>query len=795
MNPFNIKITLRRLSRNPLISFINLSGLALGVACAFLGISYAWQELNYEESFSDSDRIYRVGVDFMNLGGFAVGPEYLPEYLQTHSDAVEASSRVSVRGQIALEQDNRSVNAVLLACDTSYFDLFDFPVLSGNHGNLLSEPGQAVISSDLALRWFGELKVAGKEIELPLGDEKKIYQIGAVVERDDIFTHMIGDIWIPIQPFLKQERSWYSAAYYTYFKLKETADLPALESELEHILRDEIYESYGKSGGLSYAEWKQKPDAYRFIVQPLEEIHLKSGLNFEMSEGGNLQKIRGFLIIGLLILLVAVANYINLSTARSFTRIKEIGIKKSLGVNRFSLFRQFMSESLIESFFVVIASAMMMNAILKLFELWTGNTLLSLDHINYRQFSVFLLFTVVVGLLATLYPAIYLSSVKPSYLLKNQSEGYRNTGLRSILVVFQFAITTALICGSLVIFSQLKFMHQKDLGFDRDGLMVFENVESLGSSAETFRQKLASNPAVLSSTFAKSIPGGSSIYQSSYKTTEMESSLPIRTLPVDASFLPTMGIHLIEGQNFLEKPGEDSTMAIINESARNALGLTEAIGADISNGLKVIGVVSDFHIESLKTGIRPVVLQYTPMGDLLTLRLSGNLRPESLTGFIEETNTLWQQLNPRKELRYSFVDDTFRKFAEQEEIAGRGILALTVIALVIACMGLFGLSTFTLKKREKEIGIRKILGASISSIVGLVSRDFLRLVGLGLLIATPVAWYFMENWLLNFAYRIELNWWVFMESGAIAIFIALITVSVQSLRAALANPIESLRDD
>ncbi len=215
MNPFHIRIALRRLSRSPLISFINLSGLALGVACAFLGISYAWQELNYEKSFSDSDRIYRVGVDFMNLGGFAVGPEYLPEYLQTHSDAVEASSRVSVRGQIALEQDNRSVNAVLIACDSSYFDLFDFPVLSGNDRHLLSEPGQAVISSDLALRWFGDLEVAGKEIELLLGEEKKNYQIGAVVKRDGIFTHMIGDIWIPIQPFLKQERSWYSAAYYT----------------------------------------------------------------------------------------------------------------------------------------------------------------------------------------------------------------------------------------------------------------------------------------------------------------------------------------------------------------------------------------------------------------------------------------------------------------------------------------------------------------------------------------------------------------------------------------------------
>lgn len=792
---FNIKTTLRRLSRSPMISFINLSGLALGIACAYLGIAYAQHELSYEKSFSDFDKIYRVGVDFMNMGGFAVGPEYLTEYMQNHSKAVASQCRVSVRGEIEIERQNQSVKAILLACDSTYFNMFDFPLLTKDGRTLLTDPDQAVISKDFALRWFGRTDVTGSEIELPLGEDVKNFVVAAVVDNTRTPTHMIGDIWIPIYPFLQQERSWYSAAYYTYFKLKDAADLPVFERELDYILQNEIYENFGKSGGLTYEDWKQKADAYRFIIHPLTDIHLRSGLNFEMSAGGNLQKVKGFLLIGLLILLVAIANYINLSTARSFTRMKEIGVKKSLGVSRTNLFRQFLGESLIESFFVVAGAMLMMHLILKLFESWTGTPLLSADHLSGMQMVIFLVFTLVIGLLTALYPAAYLSSFKLFNLVSNHSNFYAKNRLRSILVVCQFAITTWLICGSLVIFSQLKFMSDKDLGFDRDGLMVITNMESLGNSAGTFRQEVASNHLVRHSSFSQSIPGGTSIYQSTYKTPEMENSLPLRTLPVDESFLSTMGIQITEGRNFDKKLVEDTTVAIINESAKRALGLTDAIGADISNGMRVIGVVSDFHIESLKKGIQPLVLEYTPSGNILTLRLVGDTRDQSVSGLILQADKLWKELNPKSDLQYTFIDDTFEKFAEQEQIESKGIFALTIMALFIACLGLFGLTTFTMKKREKEISIRKILGAGIAGIVGLLTRDFLKLIFVALLIASPVAWYFMEKWLQNFAYRIDLSWWFFAVAGIMILFIALLTVSWQSVKAALINPVEKLRNE
>ncbi len=279
------------------------------------------------------------------------------------------------------------------------------------------------------------------------------------------------------------------------------------------------------------------------------------------------------------------------------------------------------------------------------------------------QLVNFLIFTLVIGLLTALYPAAYLSSFK-NKLAHNHSNFYVKNGLRSILVVFQFAITTWLICGSLVIFSQLKFMSDKDLGFDRDGLMVIDNMESLENSAGTFRQELASNPLVRHSSFAQSIPGGSSIYQSTYKTPEMENSLPLRTLPVDESFLSTMDIRITEGRNFDKKLVEDTTVAIINESAKRALGLTDAIGADISNGMRVIGVVSDFHIESLKKGIQPLVLEYTPSGNILTLRLVGDTWDQSVSGLILQADKLWKELNPKSDLQYTFIDETFEKFAE-----------------------------------------------------------------------------------------------------------------------------------
>lgn len=790
-----IQFTLRRLLKSPLISIINLSGLALGIACAYLGISYVRQEYSYEREFADAERIYRVGVDFMNMGGFAVGPEYLPEYLQTHSEVVETSTRLSVRGNINLKEGDRDVHAFLTGVDSSFFRIFNFPVIDGRRADLLRNPDQTVISKDFAMRWFGHTGVVGRQLELPIGEQNKSYSISAVVDNTVMQTHLRGDIWIPIQPFLTGEKSWYSAAYYTYFKLRSERDFPTFLGELESIRKGEIYENYIRSRGLAYEEWIQQPDAYRFIVHPLTDIHLKSALNFEMSAGGNLAKIRGFLLIGVLVLLIAIANYINLTTARSYTRVKEIGVKKSLGVLKKDLIRQFVGESLVESVLVLILSAVFMKFILNLFEIWTGDVLLMKEVMDFNQVFLFILFTLGVGVLASLYPAFYLSSIKPGALIRDIAFHSHRVHFRRVLVTIQFAITTGLIFSSLTIFKQLHYMGEKDLGFKKDGLMVIHNLPEIGTSARAFREQLISNPIVVNSSFANSLPGSTNLYQSSFKTPEMENSIPLRVLPVDGDFIETMGIRLLEGSNFLPGQERDSTVAIINEAAKKALGLQNAIGAEIGEGVRVIGVVSDFHIESLKQGIKPVVLEHEPIGNTLTLRLESPPGGVALSQFIDQAEALWKNLSSGSTLQYSFIDETFLRFADQERIESKGILALTAMALLIACLGLFGLTTFSVKRREKEIGIRKILGSSVFGIVRLLSGEYLILILIAFMLALPVSWYLMQNWLQNYSYRIELVWWLFGIASIIALIIAFLTVGIQGLRAATVNPANILRNE
>ena len=794
MNYQHLKIAWRRMVKSPFISIINIGGLALGIACAYLGIAYANQEYSYEKSFSQFDKICRVGVDFMNMGGFAVGPEYLPEYVSTRSSVVESFSRVSVQGHIDLKKEDQITDALVMACDSNFFELFDYPTVRGKVSQALTQPNEIVISRAFAEKWFGDLDPIGAEIEIPLKDEVHQYHVSAVIASDQLATHLVGDIWIPIYPFLKHEKSWYSASFYTYFKLKDQTDLPVFKNELESIKKDEIYPKYGKDSGLSYNEWKNKDDAYRFIVYPLQDIHLHSTVNFEMSAGGNQDKVTGFLLIGLLILLVAVANYINLSTARGFVRAKEVGIKKSIGARQFSIFRQLLGEFLLESIMATVGAIFVINFLLALFNRWSGTPLLTNNDLSPDSYWILLIFGLISGVMAGVYPAIFLSKIRPINLLKRNDFTKKRGYLRDSLVVFQFAITSFLICGSLVIFTQLKYMDDKDLGFDKEGLMVIENVGSKGSTAETFRDELQKDPLVLKSSFSNSLPGHSNIYQSSYQTPAMPKSMAMRTLPVDADFIATMGIPLLEGQNFVPGIRADSTVAIINESAKKALGLAQALNTQISKSHKVIGVVSDFHMESMRKGIEPLVLEFNPKGGLLALRLKSN-PGDKLSNFIIRLDHLWKELYPGQDLRYSFIDDTFQQFAQQEQLEGKGILTLTVMALSIACMGLLGLATFTMKKREKEISVRKILGAHILSIVSLLSKDFFSLIIISLCVAIPAAIYFTHKWLDNFAYRIEMDWHLYVSGAFISILIALSTIGYQSIRTALVNPVNKLRNE
>ncbi len=791
----DIKLFYRRLTKYPLISAVSMGGLALGIACAYLALTYADQEFGFEKSFTDYEKTYRVGVDFMDMGGFAVAPEILHDYMDTRSAVVETSTRVKTFGEISLQKGQKSVKAMVMGVDSTFFELFDYPLVFGKGKSKLFDPGQAVVSKSFAQKWFGTFDVIGEEIELPFDGIIAPYLIAAVVNAENVSTHMIGDIWVPIQPLLDHEKSWYSAAYYTYFKLKSNKDEAVFRQELHDILKNEIYASSGKVDGLTFGEWKKQPDAYRFIVQPLADIHLQSQLNFELSAGGNRAKVNGFLIIGFLILLIAIANYINLATARSFIRSKEIGIKKSVGAARGQLLAQLMATAGLEAIIIGVVAITFMQMLGWLLNTWITLPLLESFRLRPGSLLSFSVFVMTVVIIAAAYPSFYLSSAKPFYLVKGNKIGQGEGGFRNALIVVQFIITTGLIFGSLVIHKQLKYLSKKDLGFDRSGLLIIDNMNALGSSAQTFQQELSAHPLVSNSSFAQSLPGSSSIYQSSYRSASMARSIPIRTLPVDAAFIPTMGIKLLRGENFRNKLTPDSSVAIINESAQIALGLDNPIGVEIGKGRRIIGVVSDFHIESLKQGIQPIVLTHDRSGNHLAMRLEPKSSENSLESLLQTAERLWSEFEPNASLQYGFIDDTFAKYAKQEQVQGKGILALTVMAIFLACLGLFGLTTFTMQRRQKEVSIRKILGASAVGLMSLLSRDFLKLVALALLISLPFAWYIMNHWLQDFAYRIEISWPLFLFVTGLVLTIATMTTSIQSLKVTMSNPVNALKDD
>lgn len=787
-----IKIAFRNLKRQFSYSFINIFGLAIGLACSLVIFLYVFNEWSYDRHYKNADKIYRIGISFYNMGKFAIGPEVLGNVLPNDFAGVEAFTRVQRDPELLVKVDDQSFSETAYLTDSSFFKVFSYTFVAGNAATALKSPTDLVLTESMAQKYFGDEFALGRTVQI--GKDGTVYTISGIVKDNLQSSHLKSKIWLSMQGQLPNEVLWTSAGFYNYVLLKEKNTQHNLDQALNKILEKRVYPTSGvEVAKVSFKAYNENENSVKFHVVPLTEIHLKSKMNYELSPGGDESNLYIFGAIALFILTLASVNFINLTTARATRRAKEVGIRKSLGTSRSKLVGQFLFESLIVTALAFIISLVLAYLFVVGFQFITGEQLIVSLWSNGWSYILVIAFAAIVGLLSGVYPAFYLTSFNPVTILKGSFAGGERSVFRNVLVVFQFSISIGLIICTAVIFQQFKFIQTKDLGFDQNNIITIDNFNLLDKSGEAFKQEILKLNDVRNASIHSGEPGSKAVMTfNSFKTEAMENDLAINTYLGDSDYLDVMNYRLIKGSTFTKGLKSDSTSVILNESAVKTLGLGDnPIGVEVNKGQYVIGVVQNFHWESLRNSIAPVAIMLKPTGYQLAVKLnSGNA-----TAFIEAAKQTWTKLHPENPMVYHFMDENFGKLFKKEQVFGKAIGFFTVLAIIISCLGLYGLAAFTAEQRTKEIGIRKVLGATSSAIVWMLSMKFTRLVVLAIFISVPAAIYIMQYWLESFAYRTELQVWIFGVAVLLALVLAGLTVSYHSFKAALINPSETLKHE
>lgn len=789
-------VAFRNLKRNKLFSLINVGGLAIGLAACWMITLYVTNELSYDKWNTNANRIYRVAQHATWATGhfnFAVTPPPMAAALQKDYPEIESTVRFDAEGGGTITYGNQRLQVGdILFADSTVFKIFSYQFLYGDPSIALSQPQSIVLTRTLAQKIFGDPGVALNKI-ISFGNDNST-RITGVIEDVPVNAHFSFSALRSMPA--ENNPSWGNSSLYTYIMLKEKANVHQLENKLSSF-----FDKYLKA-------FTGEVD-YKMELQPLTAIHLHSNLDYEMSPNGNFSYITIFSIVAILILVIASINYMNLSTARSSLRVKEIGVRKVSGSGRGQLILMFLSESVLITFIAAVIAIGLLNLLLPLFQQFVGKEL-AIWHFGVWQTIAFIAgFSLLAGCLSGIYPALFLSGFKLIPSLKGQTGNHTgNMVFRKSLVVFQFVITIAMIAGSFIIWNQLNFMLKKDLGFNKDQVISFHISRDMRKQIPAIKQQLLQNRLVESVAAASNPIGNNNIGGSNYavetdgKSIEKENKA--HRLQVDEDFIPAMQIQLQAGRNFSTAMLTDKDKAVIvNETLVKEAGWKDPVGRRIQLGkdslnnplmFDVIGVAKDFNIYSLQHKIEPLILQLPPEvndKDNLYVRLG----KADIKNALAHVSGVYKKFDPVNPFEYSFLDQNFAKQYEAEKLQGNLLLIFTVLAISIACLGLFGLVTFTAEQRRKEIGIRKVLGSSVSGIVLLLAKDLLKLVMIAIVIASPIAWLATHQWLQNFYYTAPVTWWIFLVAGTIALFIAFITVSVKAIKAALSNPVKSLRTE
>jgi putative ABC transport system permease protein len=797
-------------------SLINILGLAFGITCCLLILMYVADERSFDRNWPNGDRIYRISLERIypdRRTGYAIIPPSYAQSVKNDCPEVEEAVRLSNFSEGGIAQFKRGNDVFeesrLIGADSTFFRVFHIPLLYGNPEECLTNPDGLVMTASTARRYFGNANPLGQTVQLLGGQTPRQLTVTAVCADLPENVHFAFDLLMPTKGvrFLN-ELNHISFAANTYLLLHPGADPGALEAKFPGIVEKYAAGEIQRNFGVSWPEYKAAGNGYRYYLTALPDIHLNSNLEFDLKPNGNATMVRIFTIIAFFILLLACINFMNLATARSAERAKEVGIRKALGSLRRQVAGQFLVEAVLTSALAAVIAVGLVALLLPSFNGLADKHLTLGAYADRLTIPGFILMALCTGLLAGSYPAGVLSGFRPIEVLKGRfSAQKKGVWLRNGLVIFQFAISVGMIISTLVVFSQLYYISNKKLGFKKDNVIMVENGFALGPKNEAFKQELSRIAGVESVGGANEMPGGTNYFGISFKKPEDHETVTGRGCVVDDHFVQTLQMEVLNGRSF-SRDFNDSLSVVLNERAAKDLGLgPDPIGKRIIQTgaffdtkasdvtLTVIGVIRDFHFQSLHEPIVPLFLMYNKVFQGVDNAVAVRVQPGQIQPFLVEAENRWKAFLPDQAFHYSFLDANLAALYAAERRAQRIFGLFAVLAVFIACIGLLGLAAYMTRQRTKEIGIRKVLGAGTGSIIGLLAKDFMRLVAVAIVLASPLAAWTMHRWLSDFAYRISLSWWMFAVTAALAAGIAFFTVSFQSLRAALTNPVKSLRSE
>ncbi|MEK7729702.1 MAG: ABC transporter permease [candidate division KSB1 bacterium] len=794
-----LKIAARNLFKHKAHASINIAGLALGMASCILILLYVQDELSYDRFHHDADRLFRVAMTIDTRGvptQFAPTMGPLAQALAGDYPEITDVAQVLPAGALLVsaspEKTDYEERGYMV--DASFFKIFSFPLAYGDPTTAFAQPNAVLLTEEKAAKYFGKASAVGQRLEI----NGRPHIVSGVLKNLPHNSHFKPEFIAALSALREQRfmQNWHANMLHTYIKIAEGASVPALAAKISKVADRYVGETI-----------RGNNQVYTFFLQPLTAIHLHSHLRYELEANGNITYVYVFAVVAALILLVACINFMNLATARSARRAKEVGLRKVIGAQRSQLIRQFLSEALLLSVLAAALAIALVEFVLPFFNQLAAKNL-DFDPFNNGIIATGLVaLTLVVGMLAGSYPAFVLSGFVPVQVLKGKlfaggnwkSRAGAGQLLRKVLVVVQFTISIALIAGALVISDQLRFLRAQNLGFDKEQMLVLSarGKNELPEKYETIKNEFLRHPDILRVAASHSVPGRGVSNNLIGERENEDNRVQMNLLFIDHDFLETYGLDVIAGRNFSKDiPTEaGGKYALMNEAAVKAFGWSDPNRAvdktfDGFTAPTVIGVVKDFHFKSLHENVGPLMLLLRPQSfQYLSLKIKPS-NPTEVMAFVREK---WSALLPGRPFEYFFLDEDYDKQYKAEERLGEIFSAFSFLAIVIAGLGLFGLVSFMAEQRTKEIGIRKVLGASIPGLVGLLSKDFVKFVFAAFVIATPVAYFAMNLWLQDFAYRIAIGWWVFALAGGMALLIALLTVSTQAIKAALANPVEALR--
>ena len=785
------KTAWRNLLRYKLFSGLNIFGLATGMACSILIFLWVLDELSFDNFNSNADRIFRLTAKVSDVNA-AVVPPALAQAIKTQVPAIKNATRLAAAQEMITVGTKKFDEKKMFYADSSFLQMFNYPLLQGNVSTVLSSPNSVVITEATAIKYFGTSdNIIGKTIYIDNDIKGTNLTVSGVLKNIPSNSHLKFDILLPIELYDRTNSpssAWTNFDVYVYFQLKDA--VKPTPSRLNNIQQ--------QANGILKKNNKEIPAS--LAIQPLTDIHLHSNYMLDVAEQGNSSYVKTFALVALFIIIIACINFMNLATAVSGQRAKEVGLRKTVGALRRQLIAQFISESLLLSFISLLVAMLIVYTMLPLFNQLANKS------ISFNPFDVKILFgllsiVVITGLVSGSYPAFFLSSFNPVKALKGTKLLSHKSFLRNGLVVFQFSIAVVLIVSTLVIYSQLQYIQNRNIGFNKENLLYMRmpEVGDLKNNKDAMQATLAQYPDITNYTFTDELPTNlTSGSQLTWRGMNPGTQVIAYRLRVDENFSNTFDMQMAAGRFFSKDFGSDASGYVVNETALNVmkLDLRDAIGKMISISLEdkeapIIGVVKDFNFKPLQQPIEPLVMKSNFSGGYVVMRTT----PANIKKVINTLQATFHNVYGDYPFSYGFVNEDLSKLYVTEQRMGSLFNVFSVLSIVISSLGLFGLAAFATQRRIKEIGVRKVLGAGEAGIVALLSKDFIQLVLFSLIIAFPVAWYTMNKWLEGFAYRINISWWVFAIAGITAILIAFITVSFQAIKAAVANPVKSLRTE